>query len=259
MDDEIDDTSTDANYSSNSQARSHHRTYHTGTTVFISHDIIQQPKLVPIATRLNMTPCQQAAYTKAIIEETGGDISKISTSYATADRSRHEIVQKIANTYKEEWVAPKFLSLHWNSKLMSTLANKDVLEECMTTVVGNSADLKLLGVPGYQSGTDRKSGDIISGLTMELLEKWNCADSVVNMTFDMTASNTGHISAACITIQQHLNRALLWSACRHHVGEIILTHVFDDLKIEASRSPNVTLFTKFLKNFDKLPHTTASL
>jgi len=75
------------------------------------------------------------------------------------------------------------------------------------------------------------------------------------MTFDMTVSNTGSVTAACVTIQQKLGRALLWSACRHHVGEIILTHVFQDLHIETYKSPEVTLFAKFRKNFDLLPHS----
>ena len=68
------------------------------------------------------------------------------------------------------------------------------------------------------------------------------------MTFDTTASNTGHVTAACVTVQKQLGRALLWSACRHNVGKIILSHVFDDLQIEASKSPDVTLFTRFRKN-----------
>jgi len=73
------------------------------------------------------------------------------------------------------------------------------------------------------------------------------------MSFDTTTANTGHISAAGVTVQQHLQRALLWSACRHHVAEFALTHVFDSLNIEASKSPGVTLFLRFRNNFYMLP------
>ena len=62
------------------------------------------------------------------------------------------------------------------------------------------------------------------------------------MTIDTTASNAGHASAACVTIQRQLQRALLWPGCRHHIGEILLTHVFNDLKIDVSKSPDL-LFT----------------
>ena len=55
-----------------------------------------------------------------------------------------------------------------------------------------------------------------------------------------------------MTIQQRLGQALLWSACCHHVGEVVLSHVFDDLQIETSKSPDVTLFTRLRKNFNRL-------
>ncbi|KAG8198492.1 hypothetical protein JTE90_017358 [Oedothorax gibbosus] len=117
------------------------------------------------------------------------------------------------------------------------------MEERLTVIVGNQSELKLLGVPAYQPGTVQASGDIIANHIVPLLASWHCTNSIINMAFDTTASNTGHVTAACVTIQKKLGRALLWSACRHHVGEVILSHVFEDLKIEVSRSPDVTLFT----------------
>lgn len=236
--------------------RSHHRISHTGTPVVIPHDITQRPKLVALATRMKITPSQQAAYTAALIAESGGDVSKVSTSYATTDRSRRHVVQQIAESSREQWVAPRLATLHWDSKLIPTLSNRNISEERLTVIVGTAHEVKLLGVPSYQPGTDTKSGQIISDLTCELLGSWGCTDSIVNMTFDTTASNTGHVTAACVTIQKKLDRALLWSACRHHVGEVVLSHVFSDLKIEASKSPDVTLFTRFRKSYELLPHDT---
>ena len=64
----------------------------------------------------------------------------------------------------------------------------------------------------------------------------------------------GHISAACISIQEDLDRQLLWIACRHHVGEIILTWVWNGLKIEISKSPEITLFQRFRDQYDSLSH-----
>jgi hypothetical protein len=206
-----------------------------------------------------MTPSQQAVYTEAIISESGGDLSRISSSYATADRSRRTVSSKMAETCKEQWVAARFATLHLDSKLMSTLSNAVVSEERLTVVVGNSQELKLLGVPSYKPGTDRKCGEIIADLTCGLLTSWNCADNIMNMTFDTTAANTGSVTATCVSIQLKLGRALLWSACRHHVGEVILTHVFQDLQIEVSKSPEVTLFSRFRKNFELVPHTSDQL
>ena len=87
-------------------------------------------------------------------------------------------------------------------------------------------------------------GPVIAKATYELLEDWNCTDCVASMVFDATASNTGAITAGCVSIQNLLNRPLLWLACGHHIGEIILTHVWNSLKIEISKDPNINLFLR---------------
>ena len=131
---------------------------------------------------------------------------------------------------------------------MTSLTDKNASEERLCVVVGNAENLKLLGIPIYPSG-EENSDNKIANLTLDLLNSWHCTESIVNMTFDTTTSNTSHVSAACVTIQQRLGKALLWSGCRHHIGEVMLSHVYEDLKIETSRLPDVVLFPKFRKNF----------
>ena len=73
------------------------------------------------------------------------------------------------------------------------------------------------------------------------------------MAFDKTSSNTGHQSAVCIAIQDKLERALLWSGYRHYIGEVVISHVFNDLK--TSKSPEVALFSNLRSNWNLLPQT----
>jgi len=73
--------------------------------------------------------------------------------------------------------------------------------------------------------------------------------------FDTTSANTGHKGAACIAIQHALDKPLFWSACRHHIGELIIGHVFTDLKIEASKSSDISVFSRFQKHFEAVPHS----
>lgn len=203
---------------------------------------MKRPNVVASATRMKITPAQQSVMTQALIETGGGDTSKVATSYAVADRARRKTGKIIADKVKSQWQVPDLITLHWDSKLMPRLTDANIVVERLAVVVGDSDQLKLLGVPQYEPGTDQSTGELVSKATCELLQEWKCVDNVVNMTFDTTASNTGHISAACISIQEKLDRSLLWSGCRHHVGELIITHIFNDLKIEVSKSPNVTLF-----------------
>ena len=61
------------------------------------------------------------------------------------------------------------------------------------------------------------------------------------MVFDTTYSNTGHLTAACIAIQGRLRWHLLWSGCRHQVGELIIL----SFKILRSRRQNHQCFQCF--------------
>ena len=123
-----------------------HRRQKVGTHTFIQPDILQFPKLVSLATPLNMTPAQQNAFTKALIDESAGDSSKVYLSYSYADKSRWKIPEKIATAVKQTWQAPKLASLHWDSKLVMSLQNQQILEERLTIAVGTKDNIKLLGV-----------------------------------------------------------------------------------------------------------------
>lgn len=161
-------------------------------------------------------------------------------------------MKEISTSNKDNWEPPLMLTLHWDSKLTPSVTAPNGSEERLTVSVGNINDVKLLGVPSYKPGSGRGSGIIVSELAINLVEEWNCADRVVNMAFDTTASNTGHVSAACISIQEKLGRALLLSPCRHYIGEVVLNHVFTDLKIEVSQSPEVAIFSRLKKNYSLL-------
>ena len=69
------------------------------------------------------------------------------------------------------------------------------------------------------------------------------------MVFDTTASNTGHKTAASVAVQRDLGKPLLWLACRHQVGKVLLTHVWNCFKIENSVGPTITIFSKLKQNW----------
>ncbi|XP_033962512.1 uncharacterized protein [Pseudochaenichthys georgianus] len=226
--------------------------------VFIPHDILSRPSVVSLATRLKMSPTQQAAFTRALVAESGGECTHLSASYATAYRARRQVLETISEERHKQWTPPPLCTLHWDSKLTPMLSNVRQLEERLTVVVGDAERLKLLRVPAYKKQTNEACGVIIARLTCKSLQDWCYADQVVNMAFDTTASNTGHLTAACIAIQLSLGRPLLWPGCRHHIGEVLLNQVFTDLKVETSRSPEVTLFTRLREKWNLLPQESSS-
>ena len=96
-------------------------------------------------------------------------------------------------------------------------------------------------------------GVTIAAKVGEVLDEWKVKkDNLTSCCFDTTAVNTGHIDGAIAHLQQALNKALLWLACRHHVAEVVLGHVFSALEIEPLKLPEISLFTRFRSVFSSL-------
>ena len=72
------------------------------------------------------------------------------------------------------------------------------------------------------------------------------------MVFDTIAANVGHLIAACIIIQEKLDKQLLRNACSYHIGVILLFIISKDLNIEVSKSPKRNVFSRFREHFDVL-------
>ena len=79
------------------------------------------------------------------------------------------------------------------------------------------------------------------------------------MVFDTTSSNTGYLTAACISVQNDLGKELMWLPCRHHIGERIVFHCWKCMEIEDSTAPISPLFSKFKQTFSSLKYTKYSL
>src|SRR6218665_1032618 len=84
-----------------------------GTSLWIPPHILSKPNIVSLATRLKMTPTQQAAFTQGLISESGGDVSTVVSSYATADRSRRKVIGEISENIKDQGEPPKLYTSHY--------------------------------------------------------------------------------------------------------------------------------------------------
>ena len=122
----------------------------------------------------------------------------------------------------------------------------------LSILISGKGGIKLLGVPAVPYKCTEKTGPLVAEASMNLLREWNCADNITGMVFDTTSSNTGSQTAACVSIQSILRRPLY--ACRHHVGEIILSHIWEALKIETAKSPDISIFQRFKDNFQSLTY-----
>ena len=93
------------------------------------------------------------------------------------------------------------------------------------------------------------------GKVEDILIEWNYKDSIASICFHTTSANRGHLTAARVAIQEKLGRGLLWCACQHHVGEVVIGHVFKSLAIEAAKSPEFLLFGRMQTKWELIPQT----
>ena len=73
-----------------------------------------------------------------------------------------------------------------------------------------------------QHNSESGSGLNQTNAIKSFVDKWNIQESYLAMCFNTTASNTGKFSEVCILLKAILQHPLLWTACRHHILEIVL-------------------------------------
>ena len=80
---------------------------------------------------------------------------------------------------------------------------------------------QFFGSPYMASGT----GATMCDRLLEVLEEWSIPRSIIiGMGWDTTASNTGRLGGSATLFEQMIERAILWLACRHHIGELHIGH-----------------------------------
>lgn len=75
-------------------------------------------------------------------------------------------------------------------------------------VTGHEVE-KILSIPKVAKVT----GELVAQAASECLREWNLVENVIGMSFDTTASNTGHLNGVCVLLEQKLGKNMLWLAC----------------------------------------------
>lgn len=131
--------------------------------------------------------------------------------------------------------------MHWYGKILPDITGIDNVNRLPILVSGDGV-CKLFNVLKLESGT----GEVMSNAVIESLLDWGITDRIQSLSFDTTASNTGHINGACKLIKEKIGRKLLYfTSCRHHILEIVLGIVFTTCYNSPSTVPNIKIFLAF--------------
>ena len=237
--------------SSDQVSRSHQRSVKTGVGVHIPHDILKAPNVVQALVWNKISSSAISAVMHEIVATSEGDPSKLSLSYASTERYRIEAIQNITEKIAENWTPPAVANIHWDGKLMKASDGVGKVERLPVLLFGIGGT-KLLGVPAIRHKSSSFAGSLIADASDKLIKIWDCQNSLAGMVFDTTSLNTGAQTVACVALQNTISKSLLWFTCRHHVVEVVLGHVWDVLKIEVSKSPEIQIFQRFRKHFSTI-------
>jgi hypothetical protein len=152
----------------------------------------------------------------------------------------------------ETFIPPVQSVLHWDGKQLTD--ERATSERLAVLVSGDTIDCqqgKLLAAHALDSGSaNSQTKECIKGI-----EEWGLASSIVATCFDTTATNTGRLQGTAVAIKKHLNRKLLYLACRHHCHELMLKDVWEAL-FGKDQGPSYTAFKDLKTTWDKLDLTT---
>jgi len=125
-----DEEQPSCSYQHPKSTRSHKRVKKTGLNLTIPHDILQRPRLVQSLIRNNVSSTAISSIMQELTSELDEEApSKLSISYASAERHRQKAVESIANETQNQWIPPNVANIQWDEKLMPTINAEDGTEE----------------------------------------------------------------------------------------------------------------------------------
>ena len=249
---EVIDDETDDDYLEKKEKRKKAET----VNIEVPKNIVQL--LAPTASRYDISSTALSSILLQTVAAGGGDISSLPLSRRQVERSTKASIADNATSIKEKFMTTardKFLVCHFDGKQLAEMTMGVKSKKERLSVLVSSPDLEQPQILGALP-LDGQTGDDIFHGVLSLLEEFGITDRVIAMSFDTTASNTGPDQGACARLEKHLERALLWLACRRHVMELHIKHVAKDVAKEisgrAATGPKNTLFKRLQDSWSEL-------
>jgi len=204
--------------------------------------------LVTTYDRLNILYRDSAMAYAVTAKALGYDLNEVSVSSSTMYRARLSHRKDIAESYDSKEFCPGYpLVLHWDGKILTDIKQSRESVERIAVLVSGDCQEKLLGIPKISNGTGKE----IAKVCLNLLKEHKMEDSVRGLSFDTTPVNTGIHIGACTLIEEGLRRDLMYFACRHHIYEVVLSHVFK-YSYGPSTGPDILVFKRFQEQWNSI-------
>lgn len=178
-----------------------------------------------LATRCRVSHRVATAMTAKLVKIGGGQLNQCSISTTTSHRHRSTELKcseaKIKSKFKN--MMPKFIVLHWDGKVIK-YENRQEQDERLAIVASfprPAQQHQFLAAPCIPNGT----GATMCNALLNTLQSWQIPhENIIGISWDTTASNTGSRQGSASLFERELEQAVLWLACRHHIGELHIKH-----------------------------------
>ena len=217
--------------------------------IVMPHDIVT--KTARTAVGMGISPHQATALVSSVIANSGGDIEHVRMSLSTSKRVSREIIDNDAEIFRSNITTRVKSSndpviVHFDGKIIRDFTKAtDETKDRLCVLIRHAGETFLLGVPGLDHGTGEAQFDAI----VELLNKFEIGGYLHGLCFDTTASNTGRLKGACSRLAEFHGRPLLLLACRHHIGEVHITHFNSEVEAASTKAPENLLFKKLKESW----------
>ncbi|KAJ8684983.1 hypothetical protein QAD02_020776 [Eretmocerus hayati] len=187
----------------------------------------------------------------AVFEALGIDAEKMVMNKSSFDEIRSKMMKeqagKIRDIFQDTTVFRAGI-IHWDTKLIvdnSTYKAIDRMPVCFT----DGPIHMLIGAPALEDG----KGVTQAHEVVRAADAFGLRGKIKALCCDTTNSNLRARFGVALIIEQLLDSDLLYSACRHHVFELLLGAVFQ-AEFPGTKGPDVVLFKKFQKSWDEIDH-----
>ena len=208
--------------------------------------VVLTPEVCLNFDRTQISDAKAVRIVTSIIHATGDDPNNYKYSKESSRRSRSKARKLFDVNNKESVMDLDYFTLHYDGKTVRQNRWKCKVDQ-LPVVANSGSSEKLLGIYSLQSGTASNVCDAVYGASIE----WKLQEKVIGQGFDTTSVNTGCKGGAVLLLEKKFGRDLLALPCRHHILELIIGTVFDELFGE-SNGPNIGLFQYFVNVFESL-------
>ncbi|GBN69324.1 hypothetical protein AVEN_36030-1 [Araneus ventricosus] len=221
-----------------------------GTSKSVMREDFTTAKLVVALDRCQLSMRDSVFILEASIDALGCNIDEFPISKSSIQRIRTEKRKERAENVKIDFQnkVPGVVTLHSDGKLLPALSARKSKEERLPIVISYELKEQLIAVPRLDNSTGKEQAQAFWKANLY----WNLEDKVQILCCDTKASNTGRFNGACALLEQTFYKEMLFSACYHHVYELVLKTVLKMKIKQVTTSPDIPLFEKLKDNWKNI-------